>query len=399
MNTSILKPLEKQIDKLPTNIIWCKNCLMSNQKTRIIFDENGICSGCKNLEYKKNIDWEKRESELVALLDKHRKNDGSFDVIVPSSGGKDSGYVAHQLKYKYNMNPLTVTWSPMKYTLIGRKNLEASIDSGLNNLLFTPNGNFQRKFARLCLEELGDAFHVFVLGQVCFPFHVAINYNIKLVFYGENGEAEYSGDPIFYNKPYKPASEWVERYFKGSTFRELINYGLKNKDYFNEKDFNEVDLKYYEPPKLKDMEAHGIEGKYFFSYYKNWIPQENYYYCVENTGFRPNKERSEGTYSKYSSLDDKFDGFHYYLRYIKFGLGRCSEDASHEIREGHLTREEGINLMKQYEGEFPKKNFQEFLDYLDIDDKQFWNIVDSWRLDHIWKKNSKDIWELKKSII
>ena len=85
--------------------------------------------------------------------------------------------------------------------------------------------------------------------------------------------------------------------------------------------------------------------------------QENYYYCVDNTGFKPNNERTEGTYSKYSSLDDKMDGFHYYMRYIKFGLGRCSEEASHEVRDNHITREEGIKLMNKYEGEFPKKIF------------------------------------------
>ena len=88
------------------------------------------------------------------------------------------------------------------------------------------------------------------------------------------------------------------------------------------------------------------------------------------------------------------DGFHYYLRYIKFGLGRCVEDTAHEIRDGHLTREEGVALMKKYEGEFPSKYFQEFLDYLDINENLFWEIVDSWRLDHLWKKDNNK-WVLK----
>ena len=117
-------------------------------------------------------------------------------MIVPSSGGKDSDYVAHQLKYKYNMNPLTVTWSPLQYTEIGLKNLQSKIDAGFDNILFRPNGLTQRKLARLCLEELGDAFHVFVLGQLAYPVHMAVKMNINLIFYGENGELEYAGDRI-----------------------------------------------------------------------------------------------------------------------------------------------------------------------------------------------------------
>ena len=83
--------LDKQINKLPKTVLWCKNCVISNQRPRVIFDENGICSACKNKNYKETINWEKRKEELRKLLDEHRSADGSWDVIVPSSGGKDSG--------------------------------------------------------------------------------------------------------------------------------------------------------------------------------------------------------------------------------------------------------------------------------------------------------------------
>ena len=335
--------------------------------------------------------------ELIELLDQHRRSDGQWDVIVPSSGGKDSGYVAHQLRYKYGMNPLTVTWSPLQYTDIGFQNFESCIDAGFTNLLCTPNGRFQRKLARLCFEELGDAFHVFVLGQISYPFQMALKMGIKLVFYGENGEAEYAGDPEYVDKPYKPSKEWVKQHFKGLTFRELLDFGLRNKDYLSEDDFTESDLIFYEPPSAEKLNTAGILGKHFYSYYHKWSPQENYYYCTEHTGFKPNPERTVGTYSKYASLDDKMDGFHYYLRYIKFGLGRCLEEAAHEVRDGHITREEGVALMKRYEGEFPKKYFKDFLEYLDITEEHFWEVVDSWRAPHLWRKVGGN-WELKHPI-
>ena len=387
--------IEGQIKNIPKEIQWCKRCVISNQRPRIIFNESGVCSGCVNTDYKNNeVDWDAREKELVELLDRHRKNNGEWDVIVPSSGGKDSGYVAHQLRYKYNMNPLTVTWSPLQYTEIGFQNFQACIDSGVSNLLYTPNGILQRKLARLCFEELGDAFHVFVLGQVSYPFHMALKYNINLVFYGENGEAEYAGDPLYEDKPFRPAKAWEEQYFKGTSFRELLEYGLTHKDYISEEDFSEADLAYYEPPSFENLEKSGIVGEHFYSYYHKWIPQENYFYCTEHTGFKPNPVRSEGTYSKYSSLDDKMDGLHHYLRYIKFGIGRCCDDASHEIRDGHITREEGVALMNRYEGEFPAKYFNDFLSYLDITEDFFWQVVDEWRTPHLWKKVNKE-WQFK----
>ena len=392
--------LERQVPNLPKDVKWCKRCTVSNQRPRIIFSEDGICSGCRNADYKNHeVNWDQREKELKELLDKHRRTDGCWDVIVPSSGGKDSAFVAHQLRYKYNMNPLTVTWSPLRYTEIGRKNFYAHINEGaLSNILCTPNGNLQRKLARLSFEELGDAFHVFVLGQVSFPFHMALKLGVKLVFYGENGEAEYAGDPEFADKPCKPTSEWIKQYFKGVTFRELLDYGLKNKDYLSEDDFCKSDLIFYQPPSCEELENAGIEGKHFFSYYKKWTPQENYYYCVENTGFKPNPERSEGTYSKYASLDDRIDGFHYYMRYIKLGLGRCLEETAHEIRDNHITREEGLALMRRYEGEFPKKYFKDFLEYLDITEEHFWEVVDSWRLPHLWEKINGE-WKFKHPIM
>lgn len=389
--------LEKQILNQPKEIIFCKKCVTSNQRPRVIFDSEGICSGCRNSEfYKNNIDWNQREEELCKLLDQHRSFDGSWDVVVPSSGGKDSAFVAHQLKYKYGMNPLTVTWSPLIYTNIGFKNFQSLRDSGFSNILSSPNGKLHRELARLSFEEFGDAFHVFVLGQVSFAFHIAIKFNIRLVMFGENGEAEYVGNPEAVNKPYIPSEDFTKLYFKGSTLDELVEYGLKNKRYFS-KDIKKSDLDFYKPPSPKDLKNANINGKYFFGYFKKWSPQENFFYAAEHTGFKPNTERTEGTYSKYASIDDKLDGMHYYMKYIKFGFGRTTDDASQEVRDGRITREEAISLVKRYDGEFPEKYFHDFLDYLGISNVEFWENVDKWRPPHLWTKVS-NTWKLKKTI-
>lgn len=395
-NTLVVGGLEKQLLTQPREVRFCKRCVVSNQRPRIIIDEEGICSACR-FSYDKyhGIDWEARETELQALLDRHRRNDGSWDVVVPSSGGKDSAYVAHQLKTKYGMHPITVTWAPFRYTDIGYQNYLSFVDSGFNNILAHQNGHFHRKLARLAFEELGDAWQPFTYGQMCYAFHIALRLGIKLVFFGENGEAEYGGDPKNNYKSHMPLEDWAMLYFKGATVDNLVDIGLKHKDYLSKEDFDPSDLTFYRPPSVDELSKAEIQ-MHWYSYYHRWVPQENYYYSLDNTGFSANPERSEGTYSKYASLDDRLDGLHFFLAYIKFGIGRATSDAAHEVRDGHITREEGVALVRRYDGEFPSKYFPEFLEYLDIDEEHFWQVVDSYRSPHIWGWDGE--WKLKHQV-
>ncbi len=373
---------------LPDEVVYCKKCTISNQRPRITFNEEGICSACQFAELKKNgIDWEQRERELIELCDRYRKSDGSYDVIVPSSGGKDSAFVAHQLKYKYGMNPLTVTWSPHLWTQEGFENFQAHIQQGgFDNVLGTPNGQVHRKLTKLFFEILGDPFQPFIYGQTNFPMQMAVKHNVSLIMYGENGEVEYGGNM---KNAFKPNRDYkvdhTEHYFSGISPEDLLEHGIDKQD-----------LLPYMPPDAEELEKLNLDI-HFFGYYKKWVPQEIYYYAVENTGFKPRIGRNEGTYSKYASFDDKIDGFHYYLAYIKFGLGRATSDTAHEIRDGHITREEGVNLIKRFDGEFPAQHFQTFLEYCDLDEERFWEIIDSWRSDHLWEKRYGK-WQLKNPI-
>ena len=171
---------------LPSEVKFCKVCTISNQRPRITFDENGVCSACNFAEFKRTkIDWDAREQELKELCDRHRKNDGSYDVVVPCSGGKDGSFVAHMLKYKYNMNPLCVTWAPLLATELGRKNLDNFIAAGFDHILGTPNPVVTRKLTQLAFKHMGDPFQPFIYGQTNFPMEMAIQHNVSLIMYGE----------------------------------------------------------------------------------------------------------------------------------------------------------------------------------------------------------------------
>lgn len=373
---------------LPKKIIYCTRCVNSNQRPRITFDKYGVCSACNFGDFKnQHINWDQRKKELEQLCDKHRKTDGSFDCIVPSSGGKDSGIVAHKLKHEFGMNPLTATWSPHLYTDIGFQNHQNHIHDGdLANILITPAGKIHRKLTRLAFDIHGDPFLPFNFGQYNMPMQIAEKYNIPLIFFGENSEVEYGGNM---DDAYIPTMDWINKpsdiAMSGMPPEKFLEFGI-----------SKADLAPYLPPDKNILKKIGLEVHHF-GYYHKWIPQENYYYCVENTGFKANPVRSEGTYSKYASLDDKLDGFHYYLMYVKFGFGRATSDAAHEVRDGHITREEAVALVKRFDGEFPSKYFEVFLAYADITEDKFWEVVDSWRADHVWK-NISGKWYLRHKV-
>jgi len=292
-----------------------------------------------------------------------------------------------KLKYKYDMNPLTVTFAPIRWTDIGWRNLRSLIDTGFDNILCIPNTQAYRLLVRLSTEYLGDPFQSFVYGVKAFPLQMAIKYKIPLIFYGENGEVEYGGDMRNVDSfEHNASDDLKDHYFKGMMPDEWEKFGVRN-DY----------LRPFQVPPVEQVEKLGIKCTWW-SFFKKWIPQENYYYSSEHTGFKPNPDgRSEGTYSKYASLDDKFDGFHYYLGFMKFGIGRSTSDAAHEIRDGHITREEGVRLVRKYDGEFPAKHFKEFLDYIDITEDYFWKIADKFRNPLIWEKINGE-WKLKHQV-
>lgn len=392
---------------LPKKVIFCKNCVISNQrpsstvefkhkkdekKVTIGFDSHGVCDACRYHEEKEwKIDWDKREIKLRQLLDKYRRNDGGYDVIVPGSGGKDSAFTSHVLKYKYGMNPLTVTWAPHKYTEIGWKNFENWIHvGGMDNILFTPNGRLHRYLTQQAFLNLLHPFQPFIVGQRIIGPAMAAKFGVKLVMYGEN-QAEYGNNP---EDNYIPTMD--HKFFSAGDPGEMILGGKSIQEIIDEGCFTLNDFSPYIPPSAEFLEANDIQVHYL-GYYTQWDPQECYYYAVENTGFQANSERTEGTYSKYSSIDDQIDMFHYYTTLIKFGIGRATYDAAQEIRNGKLTREEGVHLVQKYDQEFPKKYFKEFLSYIDTSEQEFFKTLDKFRSPHLWERGEKG-WHLKHNV-
>ena len=407
---------------LPTDVAFCKSCVISNQrpnsaveyqhdessqKSTIHFDENGECDPCRAARQKhQDIDWAEREVRLRELCDRFRRDDGGYDCVVPGSGGKDSFYAAHDLKYQYGMHPLTVTWAPHIYTDWGRRNFDAWIHAGFDNLLTTPNGRVHRLLTRLAVEILYHPFQPFIIGQKAIAPKMSVLHDIPLVFYGEN-EAEY-GNPVANNDSAQRESSFhavddVDSIYLG---------GVKLRTLLDEFGIERNDLQPYLPARTEDLERVGTEVHYL-GYYLKWHPQSCYYYSAEHGGFEASPERTPGTYSKYNSIDDRVDDLHYFTTRIKFGIGRATYDAAQEIRSGDITRDEGVALVRRYDGEIPERFLDELMAYLSLPEKEFpaaskmfeqpimdrdyfFHLADRFRSPHLWA-HEDGAWTLRQT--
>ena len=379
-----------------SHVFFCKKCIMSNQRPRLQFNEEGVCSSCLFSEYKNTlVDWDKREKELEELCDKHRKEDGSWDVLVPASGGKDGGYVAYILKTKFGMNPLIATYGGALPTEIGEKNLSNLNKSGFPGIILNPDHTIHKKFSRISLIEFGDNFIPFTYGQINFPLQISVKFKIPFIMYGENGDLEYGGGPIEkYNIPTLDIhTNDVSKKLDGLPCQFASQLAP---DQWKPDDISQEDLLHYYPPTQNELTALDVK-EYFFSYFENWKPEAHLKIAQKHLNFQVLPERSEGTYTNFASLDDKTDGLHYYMMFIKQGLGRTTSDATHQIRDEILTRDEGVDLVQKYDGEFPEKYMNETLDYLSLSSDELNKIFDKFRSSLIWEKSNQN-WELKNQV-
>lgn len=322
------------------------------------------------------MDWKARDEELRSLCARYRRAD-HYDVVVPGSGGKDSVYAAHLLRDEYGLHPITVTWAPHLYTEVGRRNFDTWLANGFTNVLVTPNPKVHARLTRLAFQNLLHPFQPFVLGQRTLATRFAAQHGIGLVVYGED-DADYEGE-----------TGWQENREIHDCPTELHVSGVPWGQLVRDHDLPRHDLTPY--LSIRPDEAARVTTIALGSYI-HWRPQEAYYFAAER-GFEANDQRTEGTFTKYASIDDKLDPLHYYTLLVKTGLGRASHDASHEIRNGNLTREEGVSLVHKYDTELPTRYLRECLDYMGLSVEEFHDTCDRFRPRDLWTRDGSG-WHL-----
>jgi N-acetyl sugar amidotransferase len=376
---------------------YCSRCLYpENAKPTIIFDEeDGICSGCKYHEsrMKLEIDWEEREKIFEDILSEAKKmaqeRGNYYDCIIPVSGGKDSHFQVHILKERYGMNPLLVTFNHIYNSEAGLRNLENLIEkSGCDLIRFTANPHAVRKISLFMLETVGDLTWHYHAGIMTAPFRIAVEKNIPLIVWGEHGFAELTG--IVSLEDFVEFTKWKRREhdMRGFEPEDIVRHSKGH--------ITMEDLYPYMYPTDEEIEKVGVRGIYLSNFFF-WDAKSHAELMMKKWDFSSVRFKRDRTFNLYAKIEDHANDVHDYLKFLKFGYGRATDDASMEIRHGRMTREEGIEMVKKYDSVEPS-NLQTYLDFLEITKDEFYRFIDPMRDEDIWEKLNGE-WHMRDSII
>ena len=374
---------------------YCKRCAYpANARPGIVFDEMGVCSGCRLIETRPNIDWNERDRWLRELLEEYkarqRKKGNPYDCIIPVSGGKDSTFQVWYLRTKFKVNPLLVSYNHTFNTPLGVRNLANLIERMDCNLVrFTTAPGSAKRIAKYMIKKVGDITWHYHAGIMTFPIRAAVQYDVPLLVWGEEGFSELVG---MYNQ-----DDFVE--FTKKKRQEHSMRGFEPEDLLQEKDcpLTPYDLAPFFYPTDEDIERIGVRGIYL-SNYMHWNARAQTEFVIKELGFETAQQR-ERTFNLYDKLDDiHANGLHDYLKYLKFGYGRATDDASTEIRHGRLTREQGAELVARYDHVRPS-DVDLFLKAVGMTEDELLALVEPMRDPAIWKKEPDGSWQTTDSII
>mgnify|MGYP000181231227 FL=1 len=371
-----------------SEISYCKRCLFPETKPDLFFDENGICDACKSAERKHGhedaIDWKQREEKFEIIL-KEAKNKAKrkYDCLVPVSGGKDSTWQAYAMKKIHGMNPLAVTFDQFDQTPTGVHNLEVLREIGVDHVHFTLNPNIVKALVKKGFEITGDHYWVNHVGIYTVPFHFAVNFNIPLVIFGENPQFEYGGPEASRDNLVMDRA-WRQEFG--------LMRGLREEDMVDD-DISLQDLAMLQFPTDEEMQRADILGTFYGQYFK-WdasIHTE----LIRKEGWKSLPCAPAGSWVDYENCDMKYIDIRERIKYLKFGYGRATDQLNIEIRNGRITRENSLAIAKEIDGKVNPENVVEFCKYLDIEESEYNEIMDSFVNYDIFEKNVAGEWTLK----
>ena len=360
---------------------FCKKCVFPETKPDLYLNEDQICSACLSASVKRQqIDWELRKKQFFEILNKSKipTNETGYDCVIPVSGGKDSTYQAYFIKEICGLNPLCVCFETTAVTELGQKNLDNLSKKGIDVIHFKKNDQAYKKMVIEGFRRVGDEMWPNHLGIFTVPIRFAVNFKIPILIWGENPQLEY-GSPSGYIESPILDRRWMEEYggLLGNRIQDMIGInGLTKRD-----------LTPYFYPTDEEINSIGLRGL-FLGHYFFWDARKQLE-TVQAWGFSVKEDGPvEGTYTNYENLDEKMHGLHDYLKFVKYGFGRATDHACIDIRNNRLTREEAIELVLKYDGKYPHKSVQSFIEYTGLSKQQIDTIIDSFTNPILFAKDS-----------
>jgi len=367
---------------------YCKKCVYPFITVNLHLDHDGVCSSCKTFEKFNSLSdefWRRRREKFEQIVSEIAKsNSSNYDCLIPVSGSKDSYYQAHIIVSEYGLKPLLMTYHGNNYLPEGdynRDRMRHVFDA--DHIVWGPSVEVLKKLNRLAFKKMGDMNWQNHCGIFTAPISVAVKFKIPLIIWGEVAW-DISG-------MFEP-EDFVE-----FSARVRHEHGLRGYEWYDFLDdpidrLTEKDMIWAKYPSDEEILSVGVRGLYIGNFFK-WDPNWHVQMVREKYGWKPAEKPFERTYRRFSNLDDRYEnGIHDLMKFIKFGYGRCSDHASKDIRTGYLTRDEAIEMVKKYD-HVVSSDLYYWLDYVNMSEKEFWKIADSFRDPRVWWIENGQWWK------
>jgi N-acetyl sugar amidotransferase len=348
----------------------CTRCGLPETYETIEFDANGVCNICRQQQFKQGaIDWSARKTMLDDLIEQYRgKYD--YDCLVPFSGGKDSTFTLYHLIKEYKLKPLVVQFNHgfMRPNLLAN-NERTFKKLGVDVISFTPNWKVVKRLMREALIRKGDFCWHCHTGIFAYPMHLAIKFNVPLVFWGEPSSE--------YTAYYDYRDDVVEEVDE-ARFNRFVNLGITAEDMKGmiEKDFDldPRDLTPYTYPALRDLKKLRYRSVCLGSFIP-WDVKQQSKLIMDELGWQGDEvEGLPPHLYSYEKIECAMQGVRDYLKFAKRGYSRVTQMTALDIRNGRLSKEEADRLVAEWEGKKPP-SLELFLEFLEMDEGEFNEIV------------------------
>lgn len=352
---------------------YCLRCVTPDSRPNISFDGRGVCNGCTASESKPSIDWAARERSFREVVARAKSRARTYDCLIPVSGGKDSTWQVVRC-LEVGLHPLAVTWKTPGRTAVGARNLANLVALGVDHVDFQVNPKVESRFMLETLEKHGSTAVPMHLGLFRIPLTMAHRYEIPLVVWGENSAFEYGGTEDE-RRGFRMDEAWLRKFG--------VTHGTTAADWVSDR-LTRADLTPYFGPTDRELEEKGVLSV-FLGYYFPWDPAESLR-VAEAHGFSRRAEGPKTGYYDYADIDDDFISIHHFIKWYKFGITRLFDNLSLEIRNGRMSREEAVRIIREKGDQTPHEDIAAFCRFAGISRERFFEILEKFRNPEVWKR-------------
>ncbi len=364
---------------------YCKNCILPDSRPNLMLDDDGVCNACRSHESKKRIDWTERKKDFWRVVEHAKPKSKGYDCLIPVSGGKDSTWQVVTC-LEYGMNPLAFTWKTPARTPLGQDNLDNLVRLGVDHIDYQVSPSVEKKFLRQSFVRFGTPGLPQHMAIFNMTLNTAVRYDIPLIVWGENSAFEYGGSEERY-KGFALDTEWIRKYgvTHGTCWEDWISHELTRKE-----------LTPYRGPTDAELNAKGIRAV-FLGYYFRWDPILTTQVATQH-GFKSRTTGPKTGYYASADIDCDFIAVHHHLKWYKFGFTRAWDNLSIEIRNGRLTRDAAIDILRGLGDETPHEDIDKFCRFIGMSNPEFFDTCENFRNRDLWVKDH-GTWKIKDFLI